>query len=175
MSGHSKWSTIKRKKAIEDGKRGKDFTKLAKAITVAVRKGNSGDPELNSFLRLAVEKAKQSNLPKDKIQAAIDRALGTGSENLIEISYEAYVYGGVGLIIHCGTDNKNRSINEVKAVLSKHNCVLGTPNSVAYIFNESGDPSFTIPVQESDIEGFELLIQDLEALDDVIELVHNAD
>ena len=87
MSGHSKWSTIKRKKAIEDNKRGKDFTKLAKAITVAVKKGNNGDPELNSYLRIAVEKAKQLNLPKDKIQSAIDRALGKEGEALIEVNY----------------------------------------------------------------------------------------
>jgi len=175
MSGHSKWSTIKRKKAIEDNKRGKDFTKLAKAITVAVKKGNNGDPELNSYLRIAVEKAKQLNLPKDKIQSAIDRALGKEGEALIEVNYEAYVYGGIGLIIYCGTDNTNRSINEVKAILSKHDSGIGTTNSVAYLFNSEGQPSFKIPLQKELTDRFNDLLDELEDLDDVMELAHNAE
>lgn len=175
MSGHSKWETIKRKKAVTDAKRGKEFTKLSKSITVAVKKGNSGDPELNPSLRLAIEKAKQANVPKDKIQSAINRALGSDSASLIEITYEAYVYGGIALVIRCATDNKNRLAGEIRTVLGNHDSSIGAPNSALYIFDNTDKPSFKTPLKESDKEGFSDLLDELDELDDVLEVINNAE
>jgi len=138
MSGHSKWATIKRKKAVTDGKRGRLFTQIIKEITIAARMGG-GDPKANPRLRLAVDKAKASNMPADNIKRAIQK--GTGE--LPGVSYEDMVYegygpGGVALMIESVTDNKNRTVSEIRHILERHSGNLGATNSVAWMFNRKG-------------------------------------
>ncbi len=138
MSGHSKWSTIKRKKGAEDAKRGKIFTRLAKDITVAAREGG-GDENSNSKLKLAIAKAKSANMPKDNIERAILR--GTGGlegEDLVEITYEGYGPDGVAYLIDVLTDNKNRTLAEVKHAFNKAGGSLASAGSVAWQFERKG-------------------------------------
>ena len=139
MAGHSKWAGIKHKKAIVDARRGKLFTKLARAITVAAKEGG-GDVEGNPSLALAVQKAKDASMPKDNIERAIAKGTGEGAD---AASYEAVVYegygpGGVALLIEALTDNRNRTGSEVRHLLSKHGGNLGEPGSVAYLFDKRG-------------------------------------
>lgn len=136
MSGHSKWHSIKHKKGAADAKRGKIFTKLARAITVAA-KGNP-DPDANFQLRLAIDQAKAANMPKDNIERAIARATGEGKDQLEEAMYEAYGPGGVAIIIETTTDNKNRTVSNLKHILSSRGGSLGGPGSVAYLFDRKG-------------------------------------
>ncbi|AHE62373.1 YebC/PmpR family DNA-binding transcriptional regulator [Borrelia parkeri] len=144
MSGHSKWSTIKRKKGALDAKRNKIFTKLIREISIAAKMGG-GDIESNSRLRLAVNKARVSNMPKDNIEKAIKKGIGdnTGAE-YFELTYEAYAPHGVALIIKCLTDNKNRTASEVRSVLSKSGGSLGAPGSVSYMFHKKGLISYSL-------------------------------
>jgi YebC/PmpR family DNA-binding regulatory protein len=138
VSGHSKWSKIKRKKAVNDAKRGKVFTKIIREITVAAREGG-GDPEFNPRLRLAVDQAKQAEMPQDNIDKAIKR--GTGElegVNYEEVSYEGYGPGGVALYIECLTDNQNRTVAEVRHILERNGGNLGTSGSVAWQFDRKG-------------------------------------
>jgi YebC/PmpR family DNA-binding regulatory protein len=138
MSGHSKWSTIKHKKAAEDAKRGKLFTRLAREITVAAREGG-GDPEINFSLRLAVDKAKSANMPKDNIERAIKR--GTGElkgEDLEEVIYEGYGPNGVALLVQVLTDNKNRTVADVRRVLTRQGGTLADAGAVAWQFERKG-------------------------------------
>ncbi len=138
MSGHSKWSQIKHQKAKNDAKRGKIFTKLIKEITIAARLGG-GDPDMNPRLRLAIEKAKEHNMPKDNIEKAIKK--GTGElegVNYIEVTFEGYGPGGVALLIEAVTDNKNRTSGEIKHIFSKYGGNLGSPGSVAWQFEQKG-------------------------------------
>lgn len=138
MSGHSKWSQIKRKKAVTDAKRGKMFTKLIREITVAAREGG-GDPNFNPRLRLGVDTAKAANMPQDNIERAIKR--GTGELEGVhyeEIAYEGYGPGGVAIYIEALTDNQNRTVADVRHVLSKHDGHLGTAGSVAWQFAHKG-------------------------------------
>jgi YebC/PmpR family DNA-binding regulatory protein len=139
MSGHSKWAQIKHKKAATDAKRGKQFTKLARAITVAAREGG-GDPAGNPTLATAIQKAKDFSMPKDNIQRAIDRGTGAGdSEGTIERAvYEGYGPGGVAIMIEALTDNRNRTGAEVRHAFDKHGGSLGEPGSVAWIFEKRG-------------------------------------
>lgn len=138
MSGHSKWSTIKRKKGAEDAKRGKIFTRLARDIMLAAREG-SGDEDMNPKLKLAVAKAKQANMPKENIERAVKRGTGEldGGE-VFEITYEAYGTDGVAFIIETITDNKNRTLAAIKAVLNKNNGTLASSGSVTWQFNQKG-------------------------------------
>jgi YebC/PmpR family DNA-binding regulatory protein len=136
MSGHSKWHSIKHKKAASDAKKGKVFTKLARAITVAAR-GNP-DPDTNFQLRLAIDQAKAANMPKDNIERAIARATGEGKDALEEVIYEAYGPGGVAIIIEVLTDNKNRTVSNLKHILSSHGGSLAGSGSVAYLFERKG-------------------------------------
>ncbi len=139
MSGHSKWATTKHKKALVDAKRGKVFTKMAKLITIAARDGG-GDPAMNPSLRTAIDNAKASSLPKENIERAIARGAGGGdSAKIEEIIYEAYGPGGMALIIECLTDNKNRTVAEVKAVLNKFGGSFASSGSVAYLFTKKGE------------------------------------
>ena len=143
MSGHSKWSTIKHKKAAKDAKKGKVFTKLIREITVAARTGG-GDPAMNARLRLIVEKAKGAGMPKDNIDRAIKK--GTGAiegESYEEVIYEAFGPGGVALIIDGLTDNKTRTVMEVRNTLSRNNGNLGSSGSVAFMFKLRGQLLFT--------------------------------
>jgi len=138
MSGHSHWSTIKRKKGLADAKRGQMFSKMAKLITMAAREGG-GSPDTNAPLRLAIEKAKSVNFPKENIERAIKR--GTGElegVHLEEILFEAYGPGGIALIIEGITDNKNRALGEVKQILAKHNGKLVKEGSVRWLFERKG-------------------------------------
>ena len=138
MSGHSKWHTIKHKKGAADAKRGRVFTRIIKELTVAARAGG-GDPDMNPRLRTIVAEAKQSNMPAENIKRAIRR--GTGEEPGVqydEITYEGYGPGGVALIIEAMTDNKNRTVGEIRHMLTKYGGDLGQSNSVAWMFEKKG-------------------------------------
>jgi YebC/PmpR family DNA-binding regulatory protein len=138
MSGHNKWSTIKHKKGAADAKRGKLFTKLIKEITVAAKNGG-GDAESNAALRNAVLKARLANMPKDNIEKAIKKGTGdAGGADYVELVYEGYASGGVGLIIETLTDNKNRTAANVKALLSKNGGQLAATGAVSYQFKRMG-------------------------------------
>src|SRR3954462_2373484 len=139
MAGHSKWASIKHKKAIVDARRGQHFTKLARAITVAAREGG-GDPEHNATLYNAIQKAKDASMPKDNIERAIAKGTGEGSDaDAIEtVLYEGYGPGGVALLIEALTANRNRTSADVRHALTKHGGNLGEPGSVAYLFEKRG-------------------------------------
>lgn len=138
MSGHSKWSTIKHKKAATDAKRGKIFTRLAREITIVAREGG-GDPDVNFGLRLAMDKAKAANMPKENIERAIKR--GTGElkgEDLVEVMYEGYAPHGVAVLVHVLTDNRNRSVADVRRVLTRQGGALAEAGAVAWQFDRKG-------------------------------------
>ena len=139
MSGHSKWASIKHKKAIVDSRRGKLFTKLARAITTAARE-HGGDLEGNPALQLAVQKAKDASMPKDNIERAIAKGTGAGADTaaIEDVMYEGYGPGGVALLIEAMTENRNRTGADVRHALSKHGGSLGEPGSVAYLFDKRG-------------------------------------
>ena len=139
MSGHSKWSSIKHKKGAADAKRGKLFTKLARAITVAARDGGP-DPEGNPALATAVQKARDASMPKENIQRAIDRGSGVGADAaaIEQISFEGYGPGGAAILVEALTDNRNRTSADVRHAFSKHHGNLGEPGSVAWIFEKRG-------------------------------------
>ena len=140
MSGHSKWSTIKRAKGATDARRGQLFTKLAREVQVAARQGGA-DPDMNVRLRLAVQKARESNMPLDNIDRAIKRGAGHGeggSEALSELIYEGYAPGGAAILLEVMTDNTTRTVSEVRSVFSKAGGSLGEPGSVAWNFESKG-------------------------------------
>ncbi|CAN5431574.1 YebC/PmpR family DNA-binding transcriptional regulator [soil metagenome] len=139
MSGHSKWSSIKHKKGAADAKRGKLFTKLARAITVAARDGG-GNVDANPALGLAVQKARDASMPKDNIQRAIDRGTGEGADAaaIESILYEGYGPGGAAILVEALSDNRNRTGSEVRHAFEKHGGSLGEPNSVAWQFEKRG-------------------------------------
>jgi YebC/PmpR family DNA-binding regulatory protein len=138
MSGHSKWAGIKRKKAVVDSKRGKAFSKVSKEITVAARIGG-GSPDMNPRLRLAVEKAKEVNMPSENVKRAIQK--GTGElpgATYEETHYEGYGPGGVAILVEVMTDNRNRTVGEVRHILTKHNGNMGEAGCVAWMFDKKG-------------------------------------
>ncbi len=139
MSGHSKWASIKHKKAVVDARRGQQFTKLARAITVAARDGG-GDPEGNPALALAVQKARDASMPKDNIERAIAKGTGAGAdaEHIETVLYEGYGPGGVALLIEALTDNRNRTGADIRHAFTKQGGSLGEPGSVAYLFDKRG-------------------------------------
>jgi YebC/PmpR family DNA-binding regulatory protein len=140
MSGHSKWASIKHKKAIVDSRRGQQFTKLARAITVAARDGG-GDPSANATLENAIRKAKLASMPKDNIERAIAKGTGAGGEGeaaLETVLYEGYGPGGVAILVEAVTDNRNRTGADVRHAFSKYGGNLGEPGSVAYLFEKKG-------------------------------------
>src|SRR2546422_3703055 len=142
MSGHSRWSTIKRKKGAADAKRGKIFTKLIREIATAARIGG-GDPHANPRLRLAVDKARGANMPKDNIERAIKKGLGgDDGASFEEVVYEGYGPGGTAIYVETLTDNKNRTVGEVRHVLTKHGGNLGANGCVAYLFEKRGVATF---------------------------------
>ena len=157
MSGHSKWSTIKRKKGATDAKRGKVFTRLSKEISVAARSG--GDTDANFRLRLAVEKARAANMPKDNIERAIRRGSGDdkGGTVLEEITYEGYAQHGVALIIEAVTDNRNRAVAELRHILTRSGGNLGETGSVAWQFENVAYFAFA-PKNFSEEELFEIVV-----------------
>ncbi|RMH18447.1 MAG: YebC/PmpR family DNA-binding transcriptional regulator [Acidobacteria bacterium] len=173
MSGHSKWSTIKRKKAAADAKRGKVFTKLLREVTVAARLGG-GDVAANPRLRAAVQDARANNVPNDNIERAI--AKGTGElegVSLEEVTYEGYGPGGVAVLVEAMTDNRNRTVSEVRHVFNKYGGNLGENGCVAWMFDQRG--YFAIEPEAMDEEAFvelalELGVEDLATGDDLYEL-----
>lgn len=166
MSGHSKWSTIKRKKGEIDAARGKVFQKLAKEIYVAAKSG-SPDVDMNAQLRMVVEKAKGQNMPKDNIQKAIDKAKGAqGGEDYEAIRYEGYGPSGVAFMVDCLTDNRNRTASSVRSTFTKRGGNLGTDGSVSYLFERKG-----VIVINKDLDADEVMMNVLDngALDFSIE------
>ena len=138
MAGHSKWANIRHRKAAQDAKRGKIYTKLAREITVAAREGG-GDPETNPRLRAAIERARKFNMPKENIERAIKRGTGEiAGEAYEEVTYEGYGPGGVAIIVKCLTDNRNRTASEVRHAFSKHGGNLGTSGCVSWMFERKG-------------------------------------
>jgi YebC/PmpR family DNA-binding regulatory protein len=173
MSGHSKWSTIKRKKGAEDARRGKIFTRVAREITVAAKEGG-GDPGTNPALRMAIEKARGANMPKDNIERAIKR--GTGElegGQLEEVCYEGYAPHGVALLVKCLTDNRNRTLSEVRRVFNRSGGNLAEAGAVAWMFDTKG----YIAVARDDMDPDEIFMmavdagaEDVEVSDDFVEV-----
>ncbi|HEX3832184.1 MAG TPA: YebC/PmpR family DNA-binding transcriptional regulator [Solirubrobacteraceae bacterium] len=174
MSGHSKWASIKHKKAVVDQRRGQHFTKLTRSITVAAREGG-GDIEGNPALALAVQKARDASMPKDNIERAIAKGTGEGidADQIETVLYEGYGPGGVALLIEALTDNRNRTGADVRHALSKHGGSLGEPGSVSYLFDKRG----VIIVDGSRYDEDDLMVaidagaEDIFADDDVFEIV----
>jgi YebC/PmpR family DNA-binding regulatory protein len=167
MSGHSKWSTIKRKKGAADAKRGKLFTKLIKEISIAAREGG-GDPDANPRLRLAIANAKGNNMPKDNIERAIKKATGSDADQYYESTFEGYAPNGVAVFVECLTDNNNRTVSAVRAAFTKYGGSLGTNGSLEFIFDRKG--VFSIKMDDNmDEEEFTLEMIDAGAEDVVSE------
>ncbi len=175
MAGHSKWHNIKRKKEATDAKKGQQFTKVSRLITVAARNGG-GDPDSNPSLRLAIEKAKSVNMPKDNIERAIQKGTG-GSDGAgyDEIVYEGYGPEGVAFMVFALTDNRNRTVAEIKNIFDKHGGTLGNPGSASYIFDaKTKEPLFSVPVSDkSVIDTLESLTESLEENEDVQDVYFN--
>lgn len=151
MSGHSKWATIKRAKGVADAKRSQTFTKLAKAVTVAAR--NGADPSMNFKLRLAIDRARQANMPKDNIERAVKRGAGAeGGAQLTEIRYEGYGPGGVAFLIDALTDNRNRTSGNVRHLLEQHGGRLAEAGSVAWQFQNQGVVQITAPANHDELD-----------------------
>lgn len=173
MSGHSKWSTIKRQKGASDVRRGQLFTKLANAIIVATREGGGGDPETNFRLRLAVEKARQANMPKVNIERAVTRGQGKGEAgNLEKITYEGFAPEGVAVLVEAATDNRQRTAQTVKNIFERAGGRLGGPGSVAYQFEPMG---LLTLAKAPDVESqflalIDLGVADVEETQDAIEV-----
>jgi YebC/PmpR family DNA-binding regulatory protein len=167
MSGHSKWSTIKHKKAQADARRGAEYTKLAREIQIAAREG-SGDPDINFNLRLAIDRAKAANMPNSNIERAIKR--GTGEDRdaaqMEKILYEGYAPHGIALLMNCITDNRNRTVAAIRHVLTKHGGSMGSEGSVSWQFTRKS--YFTIPIKDSSFEDlFEIAVET--GAEDVVE------
>lgn len=170
MSGHSKWSTIKRQKGVADAKRGNLFTKLSNVISIAAREGGSADVNFNFKLRLAVDKAKQANMPKDNIQRAIDKGLGKGEGNALEQAvFEGFGPHGTAIIVETITDNTTRTSNDVRTYFSKNGGNLGSTGTVSYLFQRVGEVDVAKGNQTFD-EVFEKAIEaeaeDVEEIED---------
>ncbi|MGQ9642636.1 MAG: YebC/PmpR family DNA-binding transcriptional regulator [Ignavibacterium sp.] len=163
MSGHSKWATIKRKKAALDAKKGKIFTKLIKEITIAARQGG-GDPAGNPRLRLAIDNAKAENMPAENIERAIKKATGELEEiTYYELTYEGYGPAGVAMLVEVATDNKNRTVAEVRHIFSKNGGSLGETGSVAWMFERKG--IITLPKQDKSEDDILAIVLDAGADD----------
>ncbi len=161
MSGHSKWSTIKHKKAAEDAKRGKIFTRLGREIAIAAREGGGGDPETNFRLRIAMDRAKEFNMPKDNIERAVLRGIGKSPDGgeIEEVLYEAYGPNGVAIMINTQTDNRNRTIADIKRVLNRNNGSMAEPGAVAWQFEQMG----YIALNSADVDFDEVFMAAAEA------------
>jgi len=159
MSGHSKWSSIKHQKGVTDARRGQLFTKLTREIIVAVREGG-GNPEVNFRLRLAIQKARDSNMPLDNIERAIKRGSGqTEGANLVEMVLEGYGASGTAILVQALTDNRNRTLQDVRNIFSRHNGSLGESGCVAWLFDSRG----LITVETNDLDAEELALQAIDA------------
>ena len=164
MSGHNKWSTIKRKKGANDAKRGKIFTKIIKEIIISAKEGG-GDPDSNARLRLAIHNAKGANMPKDNIERAIKKAVGSDADNYVETSFEGYGPGGIAVFTECLTDNNNRTVASIRAAYNKHGGKLGTNGSLSSLFERKGVFSISkegISQEEIELELIDAGAQDFE-------------
>ncbi len=151
MAGHSKWANIQHRKKAVDAKRGKVFTQINRVLSVAAREGG-GDPDTNPALRLAIEKANAANMPKDNIERAIKKATGDlDGVTYEELKYEGYAPGGVAVMVECLTDNRNRTVAEVRHAFTKYGGNLGTDGSVAYLFSKIGVMNFAPGTSEDDV------------------------
>lgn len=169
MSGHSKWSTIKRKKGALDAKRGKIFTKIIKEISIAAREGGP-DPAGNPRLRLAIQNAKGANMPKDNIERAIKKGSGSESTHYHDVTYEGYGPHGIAVFVECSTDNINRTVQNIRMNFNKYGGNLGTNGSLQFIFNRKG--VFSIPAPDSfDLE--ELTLELIDAGAEDVEMEEN--
>lgn len=172
MSGHSKWNNIKNRKGAQDKLKSKNFSQLSRLIRAATKQGASGDPKSNPTLRLILDKARVANMPKDKVQKAIDAALGKGGGSQIqEIVYEGFGPGGVGMMIVALTDNLNRSSAEIRFLLSKFGGSLGSPGSVRYMFTRNQEGEFIatmkFPISTEDTNKLMELVDNLRDNEDV--------
>lgn len=175
MSGHSKWHSIRRTKGVADQRRGQLFTKLARDITIAAREGG-GDPDMNFRLRIAVDKAKSNNMPADNIQRAIDRGTGKSNESqLEELYYEGYGPGGIAIIVEAATDNRNRTVSDVRSSFTKLGGNLGEAGSVGWMFEQKG--LLTVELDGSKLDPDEVMLaaidagaDDVQVEEDVIEV-----
>jgi YebC/PmpR family DNA-binding regulatory protein len=167
MSGHNKWSTIKRKKGAADSKRSKIFSKIIKEITVAVKESGP-DPDANPRLRVAISNAKGASMPKDNIERAISKGKEKDAASFIEITYEGYLAHGIAVYVECTTDNQQRTVSNVRAIFNKYNGNLGTSGSLSFLFVRKG--VFVIPKNdEMDMDDFELETIDAGAENIVVE------
>jgi len=162
MSGHSKWSTIKRKKGALDAKRGKIFTKIIKEIMISVRESGP-DPEGNARLRLAIQNAKGANMPKDNIERAVKKAMGSEAASYEEMTFEGYASNGIAVFVECLTDNHNRTLANVRYVFNKYNGALGNNGSLGFLFERKG--IFTLNREGIDLDTIELDLIDAGAED----------
>lgn len=174
MAGHNKWSKIKHKKAITDGKKSKVFSRHAKLIAVASKAagGDLTDPSL----RAAIDNAKAESMPKDNIERAVAKGTDKDAADMESITYEFYGPGGLAFIVDTLTDNRNRTAQEIKHILSKRGFALGEPGSASWAFTKNGNewaPNSTMELSESDEESFDNLIDDLEEQDDVQDVFSN--
>lgn len=175
MAGHSKWANIKHRKAAQDAKRAKVWTRIIKELTIASRDGGP-DPDTNPALRLAVQNAKGANMPKDTIERAIKKGAGGEGQNLQEVTYEGYAPNGIAVFIEATTDNLNRTVANVRSIFNKYNGSLGTNGSLSFIFDQKG--VFHIEksqIQTLDLESFEMELidggaEEMETFDDRIEI-----
>ncbi len=158
MSGHSKWSTIKRKKGALDAKRSKIFSKLIKEITVAVKEGGGSDPDGNPRLRMAIANAKGASMPKENIERAINKGKDKDAANFTELTYEGYLPGGVAVYVECTTDNTQRTVSNVRAIFNKAGGSLATNGSLKFLFDRKG--IFVVPKGDLDQDEFELEVID---------------
>lgn len=181
MAGHSKWHNIKNRKAAVDAVKAKIFGQLARQIRVAVREGGSGDPQFNSTLRVYLDKARAENMPKEKVQKAIDAGLGKGSAGeLKETVYEGFGPGGVAFLVATVTNNPNRTTSEIKEIFSKHGGSVGAPGSAMYLFSRGSDGRYvpTMPymvepgAQQTELQD---LLEALQENEDVEEVFASAE
>lgn len=163
MSGHSKWSKIKRKKGAEDAKRSKVFARIIKEITVAVKEGNSSDPNFNPRLRLALANAKGANMPKDTIERAMKKGEESDGAQFIDLDYEGYSPGGVAIFVECTTDNTNRTVANIRSYFNKYGGSLATKGSVDFLFDRKG--IFIVAQNNLDEDEFTLSMLDAGAED----------
>lgn len=178
MSGHSKWSTIKRQKGAADAKKGAVFGKLSKKISVAVKEGNSGDPALNFRLRIEIDKAKALSMPNENIDRAIKKGLGKdGSASLEEVVYEGYGPGGSAFLIEAITDSRNRTVQNVKTIFTKNHGNMGSQGSVAWQFNKNSEGELEsttlLELNDEDLAKAEKLYNALEDDEDVTAVYTN--
>ncbi len=166
MSGHSKWSTIKRKKGAADAKRSKTFSKIIKEITVAVKEGGT-DADSNPRLRFAISNAKGSNMPKDTITRAINKASDKNAASFTEVTYEGYAPHGVGIYIECTTDNLQRTVSNIRAYFNKNSGSLGKNGCLSFVFDRKG--IFSVPKGDLDQDEFEMDVIDGGAEDIILE------